>query len=375
MSGTQTHQNDQTSDLQSFANELDALKRKTLSSVGAKDERYIRRLIASQRLLDLTSRVLIPLAFLFFDGAFMWILATLGTLGLGISKILDNMEIGHNVLHGQYDWMNDPRINSQQFEWDNAGDSGSWKRYHNYEHHTYTNVLGKDRDFGYGILRMSHDLPWRLKNLWQFLSYLKLSALFEWGIAYHELAGERIFIGKRKEHSELPISRSQLKRNFFSKAAKQITKDYIVYPLIFWPVALPVLACALIANLIRNLWTSTIIFCGHFTEDAEVFYENEINGETKGQWYRRQILGSSNIKGSKLFHLLSGHLSFQIEHHLFPNIPAPHYQEMAPHVKRICEKHGIPYNSDYFLAQYSGVLKRILHHSLPEKANPTQNAL
>ena len=80
---------------------------------------------------------------------------------LSLSKILDNMEIGHNVMHGQYDWMGDPGLNSRMYEWDNVCPSDQWKYSHNYIHHTYTNILGKDRDIGYGILRMDEDQPWQ----------------------------------------------------------------------------------------------------------------------------------------------------------------------------------------------------------------------
>ena len=359
--------------LQQLAQSLDNLKADVLARVGERDAKYIRRLIGAQRLLDITSRILIPVAFLFFTGPLMFLLAAVGTIGLGISKILDNMEIGHNVMHGQYDWMNDPNINSRKFDWDNAGDSESWKRYHNHEHHTYTNVFGKDRDFGYGLLRLSDDLPWKPKNAWQFFTYLNLSFLFEWGVAYHELAGERIFTGKKKPDSSLPISRLELRNAFFKKAGKQVIKDYILYPLLFWPVALPVLVCSILANIIRNLWTSSIIFCGHFTEGVHVFYESDLQNESRADWYYRQILGSSNIQGSKAFHILSGHLSCQIEHHLFPDIPAPYYRELAPKVEALCHEYEIPYNTGSFFHQYSTVVRRILKYSLPGRKPQVQS--
>ncbi len=353
--------------LESFAKELDALRTETMAKVGDKDARYIRRLIGLQHCLEISSRILMVLGFI---SPALWVLAV---LMLATAKILDNMEIGHNIMHGQYEWMNDPLINGRNFEWDIAGDADSWRRYHNHEHHTYTNVIGKDRDFGYGLLRLSDDIPWRPKNTWQIITYLNLSALFEWGIAYHEVAAERLFIGKKRKNSSLPISRRELKRAFFSKIGKQGFKDYIFYPLICWPVALQVLTGNAIANVLRNLWTSTIIFCGHFTDGIHTFRENEIKGESRGQWYYRQILGSSNIKGGKLFHIMTGHLSHQVEHHLFPDVPAPRYREMAPRVQEICLEYGIPYNTGRFGKQYFDVLKRITKYSFPTAtaAQPT----
>tara|TARA_R110001599_G_scaffold80630_1_gene217732 strand:+ start:1972 stop:3060 length:1089 start_codon:yes stop_codon:yes gene_type:complete len=348
--------------LNAFSKDLNQLREETQDKLGSEDARYIRKMIAIQRLCEISGRILMVMGFI---SPLLWVLAV---LLLALAKILDNMEIGHNIMHGQYDWMNDPNINSKKFEWDILGDANSWKRYHNYEHHTYTNVIGKDRDFGYGIFRLSDHYPWRPRNRFQILHYLGLSTFFEWGIAYHELAAERIFVGKPKEHSELPISRKQLRRDFFSKMGKQLFKDYIFFPLLCWPVAAQVLVGNLIANLLRNLWTSTIIFCGHFTEEVQTFTEEDIKGETQGQWYYRQILGSSNLEGSKLFHIMTGHLSCQIEHHLFPDIPARHYPEMAERVKVICEKYDIPYNTGSFFSQYKTVVQRILKYSAPTKA-------
>ena len=345
--------------LDQFAQELDQIRSEAMNKVGEKDARYIRRLIGIQRCSEIAGRILMVLGFI---NPALWVL---GVLSLALAKILDNMEIGHNIMHGQYDWMNDSNINSRNFEWDIAGDGSSWKRYHNHEHHTYTNVIGKDRDFGYGILRLSDDLPWRPKNRFQFLNYLGLSTLFEWGVAYHEVAAERIFKGKRRESSNLPITRKELRNAFFSKAGRQIFKEYIFFPLLCWPVALQVFIGNLIANVIRNFWTSTIIFCGHFTEDVHTFQPDEIKNESQGQWYYRQILGSSNITGKKWFHILTGHLSCQIEHHLYPDVPAPHYREMSIKVQAVCQKYAIPYNTGSFGKQYMTVVRRIFKYSSP----------
>ncbi|WP_445776616.1 fatty acid desaturase family protein [Shewanella sp.] len=342
-----------------LAEELDTLKRDTMAEVGRQDAAYIRNVIVWQRVLEWGGRALLMLGFIH---PLWW---GIGVLSLACAKILDNMEIGHNVLHGQYDWMNDPHINSRQFDWDIACDGKSWQRIHNYEHHTYTNVIGKDRDFGYGLLRLSNDFGWRIKNLWQFITYLNLSVLFQWGVSYHELAAERVFMGKKKQDRISRVDANELKRRFFTKGAKQLIKDYLVFPLLAGPLFLWVLLGNLIANLLRNLWTSTIIFCGHFTSDVHTFTQEQYENETQGQWYYRQALGSSNISGGKLFHILTGHLSFQIEHHLFPDLPSSRYQQVAPQVQEILCRHGIAYHTGPFLRQYSQVIKRILRYSLP----------
>lgn len=348
-------------DFDALAADFNQINSSVKSQLGAKEANYIRRMIKIHRLAEISSRIILMLCF--FN---LWFLLP-GMLLLAFAKILDNMEIGHNVLHGQYDWMNDPNINSRNYEWDIVSDSGSWKRIHNHEHHTYTNIIGKDRDFGYGLLRMSDDLPWRRKNRWQFFTYINLSLLFEWGIAYHELAAERVFIGKKRKDRTSSLSDSELKRMFFSKAGKQIFKDYVFFPLLAGPMFLYILAANIGANLIRNLWTSTIIFCGHFTENVQTFTVTECENESKGEWYYRQMLGSSNLTGPRWFHIMTGHLSCQIEHHLFPDIPAFRYYDLVPKVEAIAAKHGIPYNSGSFFKQYGSVLKRIWTYSWPDK--------
>jgi len=344
-----------------LALELNAVRDKQLADVGQNDANYIRKIIKIQRSAEIIGRIFIVSGFI---SPFLWVF---GVLALSLSKILDNMEIGHNVLHGQYDWMNDPYINSQQFEWDIACDAASWRRVHNYEHHTYTNIIGKDRDFGYGLLRLSNDYPWRLKNLWQSVIYVILSVLFQWGISFHELAGERVFFGKKKANRQNKTSDEQLKKAFFSKGARQIVKDYILFPVLAGPFFLWVLVGNLAANIIRNLWTSTIIFCGHFTSGSFTFTEQECENESKGHWYYRQMLGSANINGGKIFHILTGHLSFQVEHHLFPDIPAHRYVAISKDVKQIAKKYDIPYNTGSFTKQYFSVLKRVFYFSFPVK--------
>lgn len=351
------------SQLAELAAELDQLATNTRAKVGLQDANYLQRVLLIQRLSAISGRLIMLAG---FWSAWFWLL---GVLLLALAKILDNMEIGHNVLHGQYDWMNHPYLNSRRYEWDIACDAKSWQRTHNYEHHTFTNILGKDRDFGYGLLRLSDDFRWRLRNSWQFFTYLMLSTFFQWGVAYHELAAQRVFAGKKKHDRHSQISDAALKKAFFSKGSRQLLKDYLLFPLLAGPLALYVLTGNFAANLLRNWWTSTVIFCGHFTADVHVFSEESCNNESRGQWYLRQMLGSSNFTGARWFHILTGHLSCQIEHHLFPDLPASRYLELAPQVQAIAKRYQIPYNTGSFLRQYGTVLARIMRYSWPSVAS------
>jgi NADPH-dependent stearoyl-CoA 9-desaturase len=139
----------------------------------------------------------------------------------------------------------------------------------------------------------------------------------------------------------------------------------VLFPLLTGPSAPFTLAGNATANLTRNLWSFTIIFCGHFPDGTQEFTEEETAEETRGQWYYRQLLGSANLTGGKLFHVLSGNLSFQIEHHLFPDIPAHRYGEVSVEVREICERYGIPYNTGPLPKQFGSVVRKIVKLALP----------
>jgi len=144
-------------------------------------------------------------------------------------------------------------------------------------------------------------------------------------------------------------------------------KDYVAFPLLAGPFAPFVFAGNLSANLIRNVWSYMIIFCGHFPDGTQEFTVEETQDESRGMWYFRQILGSANLTGGKLFHVLSGNLSHQIEHHLFPDMPARRYAEIASEVQEICRRYGIPYNSGSLTKQFGTVVRKIVKLALPPK--------
>ena len=339
--------------IEALGAELDELRARVVADLGERDVEYIQRVIKAQRGLEVAGRGLL------FAGILppAWLA---GTAALSLSKILDNMEIGHNVMHGQYDWTHDPALASQDFEWDSACPSDQWRHSHNYMHHTHTNVLGKDRDIGYGVLRMSEEQPWRVRDLGNPVYATLMMLLFQWGVAFHDLEVDRI------EAGEISLAdKREILAAIWEKGRRQVLKDYVAFPLLAGPFAPLVFSGNLTANLARNVWTYVIIFCGHFPEGVEEFSENEVENETRGDWYLRQMLGSANLTGSKLFHILSGNLSHQIEHHLFPDIPAHRYAEIAVEVREICARYGLPYNSGPLHQQFGSVVKKIFRLALP----------
>ena len=336
-----------------FGRELDELRERVVADLGERDATYIRNVIKAQRALEVGGRALL------FAGILppAWIA---GTAMLAASKILDNMEIGHNVMHGQYDWMGDPALTSRNFEWDSACPSDQWRHSHNYMHHTYTNIVDMDRDIGYGILRMSEDQRWVPYYLGNPVYAFLLMILFQYGVALHELETERIRAG------EISIAdKREVLKGIWGKVKRQTLKDYVAFPLLAGPFAPWVFTGNLTANLIRNIWSYAIIFCGHFPDGTQEFSKEETANESRGMWYFRQILGSANLTGGKLFHVMSGNLSFQIEHHLFPDIPAFRHAEISVEVQDICQRYGIPYNKGPLPQQFATVVRKICRLALP----------
>ncbi|WP_200216161.1 fatty acid desaturase family protein [Micromonospora coerulea] len=343
-------------DIEIIGKELDAIRDRVIADRGERDATYIRKVIKTQRTLEISSRAV--LLFSLFPPAWF-----VGTAGLAVAKILENMEIGHNILHGQYDFMRDPKIHSTTWEWDHVSPADQWKHSHNQLHHTYTNVVGKDNDLGYGIMRVDEDQKWHPMHLGQPLWNLLNACFFEYGIAAYDLElGRNLQKGRRKA----PEFRARA-RAVGRKIRRQVLKDYIVHPLLSGPSFLSTLAATFTANLIRNLWSHSVIMCGHFPNGVETFEKTSIEGETRGEWYLRQMLGSANISGSKLMHIMTGNLSFQIEHHLFPDLPSSRYQEIAPQVRALFDRYGLKYTTGPLPKQVASAWWKVIRLSLPNR--------
>lgn len=390
-------------DITEIEKEFDRIHEEVYNDLGDRDRNYILSVIAAQRQLAVAGRVLL----LGSLNRTSWIA---GTLCLGTAKILENMEIGHNVMHGQWDWMNDPSIHSSTWDWDTASTAQAWKHSHNYIHHTYTNIVGKDIDLGYEIMRIDPKQSWHPKYLFQPVYNILLMVLFEWGVAIHDMEIEKIM---RREKG-LPEVWEELK-GISGKARAQIVKDYVGWPLMsaivtgaaqavsrgrivrsrtapvrsllptqprhrvlnaivgtvdsVLPAAkkafIATLVADAVANVIRNVWSNAIIFCGHFPDQTYTFTQEETENETRGEWYLRQLVGAANIDGTPLFHVMSGNLGYQVEHHLYPDMPSTRYSEIAPKVKEICERYRLPYNTGRFSKQWLTVQRTILRLAFP----------
>ncbi len=172
----------------------------------------------------------------------------------------------------------------------------------------------------------------------------------------------------RKDPADLKTQAKKVLR----KIRRQATRDYVVHPVLSGPSAPATVGANLAANLVRNLWTHSVIMCGHFPDGVETFETTSIDGETRGEWYLRQMLGAANITGSPLLHLMAGNLSFQIEHHLFPDLPSNRYQEIAPEIQELFERNGLTYTSGSLPRQVASAWKKVFRLALPNPGPRTE---
>ena len=210
-------------------------------------------------------------------------------------------------------------------------------------------------------MRVDPKQPWDPVYLAQPFYNVLLMLFFEWGVACTTSTSRRSARARRTSGSCV----DELKA-IGTKIGRQFVKDYVIFPALQGRKGFKrTLHANFTANIVRNVWSNAIIFCGHFPDQAYTYTEEEASDESRGAWYIRQLLGAANIEGSDTFHLMSGNLSYQVEHHLYPDLPSSRYKEIAPKVKAICEKWGLPYNTGPFLQQWLMVQRTIIRLAFP----------
>jgi linoleoyl-CoA desaturase len=339
--------------LEALARELDAIGDAVRADLGDRDRAYIRRVVATQRHLEVAGRALLA-------GSRFAPAAVAGTVVLTLAKVLENMEIGHNVMHGQWDWMQDPAIHSSTWEWDAASTAASWKHAHNFQHHTFTNVLGRDRDLGYSAMRVEPEQPWHPVYLTQPVYFFLMAAVFEWGIALYDMELDAVGRGEKSKAQ----ARAEIAA-LLRKARSQVLKDYVVFPALAGRRgARRALAANVVANVVRNAWVHTIVFCGHLPEGAETFTEEQYRAETRGGWYRRSCSARATSRAAAL-PPAHGQPLVPDRAPPVPRRPEQPLREIAPKVRAVCERHGLPYNSGRLGRQYRSVYRQVVRLAFP----------
>ena len=200
--------------IEAFGQEIETIRREVMDHLGEADALYIYKIRNFVRYSEIASR-----GMLMFGG---WIppVWLLGTGLLGVSKIVENMELGHNVMHGQFDWLNDPSLNGANYDWDTIATGDDWKHTHNYVHHTYTNIVGKDHDVGYGLLRVSEQQKWEPRFLLNIPMAAQLMLFFEWYVGVQNLHLEDALVYKTRSWKQVWLDSAKLRKKWCVRWAK-----------------------------------------------------------------------------------------------------------------------------------------------------------
>ena len=324
------------------------IKQKYRDDLGEKDVRYIKKIRRNSRIFEVIGRGLIHI----LPGPF----ALIGVPFLFLHRNLEAIEIGHNVLHGQYDSFDEiPQFHAKNFRWKAPVDETAWRQEHNAVHHVHTNVYEKDPDLNHGFLRVNSQVPHTRLHYFQVPIYLFLFYPFmlynfnAQNLGVVDKFRAKYFPQGNKGYAvvdeALRVSKVEGKKRHNRAVWRVWAKEYFFFPLLALLTgfgAIKVFLANLLADVMNNYWIALTIQATHFTEPLQP--EDAINN--KGKWYVSQLDSSVNFKGNRWQSILWGHLNYQVEHHLFPDIPAHRYPDMAVDVQAVCKQYNLPYKSN-----------------------------
>lgn len=317
-------------------------------------------IIAMISFLETTSYALHSLLF--------WMIAVAAAGFISIGNVGRWASVTHPILHGAYD-----KVPNIPHRYTKAGYAHGWRRYidwldwikpdawafeHNVMHHYH---LGEDDDPD----NVERNLKWlHDTNIPMIFKYMIVYAFATtWKFTYYAPNTLRILGNKEKRKLKLPEVKG-FELTPFTKNGLLLWKDYllpyglfqfVLLPLLFLPLGVSAVLNAFIiivfAEIFANLHSFLVIVPNHSAEDI---YQFSTPHKTQGEYYLRQIMGSVNYNtGSDMIDFAHGFLNYQVEHHIFPNMPHSFYQKSQPIIKEICKNYNLEYRQD-------SVFKRLL---------------
>jgi len=296
------------------------------------------------------------------------LLALFAAFMIGLGNVSRWANVAHPILHGAYDKVpNIPKKYTKDgfakgtrryIDWLDWIKPDAWSFEHNIMHHYH---LGEDDDPD----NVEKNLVWlrdmKMPNFFKYLLVLSFAGV--WKLSYYAPNTLRILENKRRRKLKLKETR-KYEISPFTKNGLALWRDYIlpygifnfvILPMLFFPFGINAVFMALgiivLAEIFANLHSFLVIVPNHTADDI---YQFSTPHKSQGEYYLRQIMGSVNYNtGSDLIDFSHGFLNYQIEHHLFPNMPLSFYQKMQPLVKDICKKHNLEYRQE-------SVFKRIV---------------
>ena len=352
-------------DKEQLQKDIDAVK-ETIGDPTWEDFEHLLRMEGLGRFFTLTGYFVMIVTIIIDTtsglGSFaFWSLALFAAIFIGVGNVARWANVTHPILHGAYD-----KVPNVPYNYTKAGFSRGWRRYidwldwikpeaweyeHNIMHHYH---LGEDEDPD----NVERNLKWLTESkvpMW--LRYVIIySFAFTWKYTYYAPNTLKILENKERRKQKLPEVTSY-EISPFTKNGLELWKNYylpyglirfVITPLLFLPLGGSAVFSAFIimfiSELVANFHSFVVIVPNHSAEDI---YQFSTPHKSQGEFYLRQIMGSVNYNtGTDLIDFVQGWLNYQVEHHLFPNLPLSQYQKMQPIVKDICKKHNLEYRQE-----------------------------
>jgi len=352
-------------DKEQLEKDIDAIK-ETMKPVDEEDFKHLLKMERWGRIATFSGYGLILILAIIeaiwgVGSLLFWSVGMVASILISTGNVSRWANVTHPILHGGYDKVpNIPERYTRKhyakgarrfIDWLDWIKPDSWSYEHNIMHHYH---LGEEDDPD----NVERNLQWLIQSktpMW--LRYIIIySFAMMWKFLYYAPNTLRILENKkRKEQDKLEISDFELDPR--TKNGLELWMEYylpyaiikfMVLPMLFLPFGIQAVINALIiiviAELLANLHSFIVIVPNHSAEDIYMFSEPT---KSTGEFYLRQIMGSVNYNtGSDWKDFLHGFLNYQIEHHLFPNMPLSYYQKMQPIVKDICKKHNLEYRQE-----------------------------
>jgi len=291
-----------------------------------------------------------------------WIIGLLGSISIGIGNVARWSNVTHPILHGAYDKV--PNIperytkkgfakgNRRWIDWLDWIKPDAWTFEHNIMHHYH---LGEEDDPD----NVEKNMVWLHEAkipMWMKKAFIYLFAT-NWKLSYYAPNTIRILSNKERIKNKQPLTK-EYELTPFTKNGRTLWKDailpyglfqFVFLPFLFYPLGgMNAVFWAFIFIVFSELWANLhsflVIVPNHSAEDI---YQFSTPHKSQGEYYLRQIMGSVNYNtGSDFIDFLHGFLNYQVEHHLFPDMPNSFYQKMQPVVKEICKKHNLEYRQE-----------------------------
>jgi len=290
-----------------------------------------------------------------------WSLAILSAILISTGNVARWANVTHPVLHGAYDKVpNVPQKymkkyyakgNRRFLDWLDWMTPDAWSYEHNIMHHYHLGELD-DPD------NVERNMQWLIKTktpMWIRTVFVYIFA-GTWKYTYYAPNTLRILKNKKlKEDNKLEILDYEYDPRkpfgfdlWMDYYLPYFSIKFIIIPALFIPFGfngvINALIIVIIAEVLANLHSFLVIVPNHSAEDIYMFNEPY---EGKGEFYLRQIMGSVNYNtGSDWNDFLHGFLNYQVEHHIFPDMPLSFYQKTQPIIKEICAKHNLEYRQE-----------------------------